>query len=305
MKTKKLPIDKDVLKKKLTGLLYRKKNIENHLARMQRGATIYNELIGKITEKQETLDVGSYEHLRLSVECMVLEEKAQGFITTFKETKREYNYYLIPQIEDVTEALDYDKESIEFKDIDKEAEELVKTELYGATQQMPANVEHPEIISKYERFIAILEKLLDKLHDKAEQEKDPLEKLRIEREMFVTNLQLENIEKRLKKRIAYYHGTFLPSYKKDMDEADKYLGKYLKRAKQIAATGMDPKLAKLLIEYEQNKDDESKRWLLYTTLRARIDDFIATLGKKKIHEIKDYLHLIRPIRETEEKQKSS
>lgn len=294
MKKVKLTADaKIALKKKLEGLLYRKESIEHNLKRFERAGLVYTNYVEKLKA------IKSSDPIERDIILIKIEKygwEAKEAITTFKKLKREYVYTILPSVEDVTTKLGTDKKSIQFKDIEKEAKELLSKELYLETEKMPANIEHATILSYYKDHIEILDRLIDSTDKALGKESNSLAIAKMEKDIFEYVLQKENLELRLNKRTTYYETIFLPMYNKDMEECEKYFDKYMDRAKEIIKLGVDPKLQFMLSEYEKHKDDKEKLWLFYTSLRTRIDDIIVELMKGSRQDRKQYNHLITPIR---------
>lgn len=118
---------------KITQLLYRKKMIENSLSKSGKGADVYSELhdilVDELTNGKKLTKL---QRARMEVEIIEVKLQAQNFINSFKESKREYNHYLIPEIETVIKEMDEVPE-ISFEDYEDEANKLAIREIYGVT----------------------------------------------------------------------------------------------------------------------------------------------------------------------------
>lgn len=273
---------------KLEKLLLRKKMAESQMEILSKGAEAYtaycSELKSSIKERDKTL-----ANLRLQDEFSKAELVAKNFITSLKETKREYNDYLIPEFEKLS---DEEKEGIEFLDAKKFVENIVDDELYKSTKHDPENVEHIRILGDYKKNIELTKKLLDELSKAVPTSK--LEAARNAKEIFDLNLSLMNLNKRYAERIDYYENQFMPRYRKDMAECEVLLDKYLQRAYEYVKLGVDPTLVFLLQEYEKHKEQSEKLWLFYTALRARCESIAKHMRANK-GQFKGFMNLAEKI----------
>lgn len=303
--SKKSIAKEEQLKEVLKGQLYRKEMIEHASVRLSKGASAYDNYYNEIQKAlkdgfvSDSLNKAFYEK-----ELIEVKMKGHQFVVDFKSNKREYEHYLIPQIEKTVKALKIKQTDIEFTDIAKEAKQMMEAEIYGETRSLPDNVEHTSVMALYSKHISLLEKYVDRLFVKwRESEDNELEKARLELEVFTMNLKRENLKSRLAKRENYYNNIFLPQYEKDLKEADKYLDAYLKRGKALSRLNLDHKLKFMLDEYAQHKNDSEKKWLFYTTLRNRVDEIMELMREnaEKDTRIKKHYNLMTPIREAESK----
>jgi len=279
----------------LKKLLYRKDSIEKSSKRLGRGASVYVNLCEMLSKSIKNMDQKSIHCLRAKVELDESANTANELVARFKKNNREYEDYIKPQIEEFTNKLNYNKKSIQYVELLKEAETLVNSDLFGNVKVLPSNLEHSSLLKSYKKNIAILEKLNSAIYDRWASIDNSLEKCRLEVEMFNNNLQLENLQKRLAKRIDHYENVFLPMYKVDMEEMEIYQEAYIKRAEELSFIGIDPKLSFMLLEYGKNKNDDEQQWLFYTSLRTRVDEVIKAMKDDEINH-KEHLHLMTPVR---------
>ena len=85
---------------KLSQLIYRKEVIEFTLQKFHNGAKINMELCDVIKDKITKDDYASnYEYWKLKSELIEVEIVAQNYITSYKNTLREYKDFIIPEIQ--------------------------------------------------------------------------------------------------------------------------------------------------------------------------------------------------------------
>lgn len=265
---------------KITKLLYRKKMIENYLNKSGKGADVYTNLHDLLVEELTNgKKLSKIEKAKIEAEIIETKLVAQNFITTFKENKREYDHYLLPEIEEEVNALKKKAPKIEFEDYEKEAVRLAKRELYGLTTKRPDNVEHIEIIEDFKKNILLTERLIKASVEELKKPHSELEIAKLEKDLFRWHLEIGNLTKRLRARESYYYDKFLPKFKVDMKEADERLEKMLEVADKMVQLGIDVKLTFMLQQYETHKDDEEKTWLFYTALKSRLSKIAKQMRK--------------------------
>tara|TARA_R110000823_G_scaffold211847_1_gene342080 strand:- start:748 stop:1602 length:855 start_codon:yes stop_codon:yes gene_type:complete len=264
---------------KITQLLYRKKMIENSLSKAGKGADVYSALHDILAEELTSgKKLTKLQRARMEAEIIEVRLQAQNFINSFKESKREYNHYLIPEIETVVKEMDEVPE-ISFEDYEDEANNLAIREIYGVTTKKPDNVEHIDIIQDFKKNISLTENLITASVKALKGCKDDLEKARLEKDIFKGNLEIGNLKKRLNAREEYYNKQFLPKFKTDMVEADERLEQMLEIGHKMVKFGIDPKLTFMLQQYESHKEDEEKTWLFYTALKSRLKSIAKAMRK--------------------------
>ena len=249
--------------KKLEKLLYRKNSIEKTMPIHAQQLKVLSKLITELKKDKK--------NLKKQIEDYDLEKQLNDVIVTLKLEQREYNHYLLPQIEEEKTSQD----NINFDSLEKITKQIHKNQFFNNFDVLPANVEIVEINNSLAEHIKILEKLEKQLAEF--KSGDALEMARIEKDLFDTNLNLLGNKIRLEKRIEYYNNQFLPKYKKELKEAKKYLGEYLAKAKEISTLNIDHKLTFLLSEYDKHKKEDEKLWLFYTALKQRVDSILVEL----------------------------
>jgi uncharacterized protein YqfB (UPF0267 family) len=249
--------------KKLEKLLYRKNSIEKTMPIHAQQLKVLSKLITELKKDKK--------NLKKQIEVYDLEKQLNDVIVTLKLEQREYNHYLLPQIEEEKTSQD----NINFDSLKKITKQIHKNQFFNNFDVLPANVEIVEINNSLAEHIKILEKLEKQLAEF--KSGDTLEMARVEKELFDTNLNLLGNKIRLEKRIEYYNNQFLPKYKKELKEAKKYLGEYLAKAKEISTLNIDHKLTFLLSEYDKHKKEDEKLWLFYTALKQRVDSILVEL----------------------------
>jgi hypothetical protein len=278
-------------KKKLEGLLYRKGVTESLMTVWQKGIKTYNELREQcmIVASDETRT--DLERSQAKVRIHEIDAPLKHYITSFKLSKREYENFIIPEIEKLVS--EEDKEIIGFVDLEAQARELANIEVFGHGKQ-PENVELNDVAKSLSQHIELLKNIIEQINDRINTSSDEYEKAVLKMDLFKHNLHFISNKKRLAERIDYYNNQFLPKYNKDMEEADRLLDKYLDRAKELIALGVDIKLQFLIDEYEKNKADKEKVWLFYTALKSRINKISKEMRKNK-STFKGKMHLAEEI----------
>ena len=281
---------------KLNNLLYRKSMTYKLMGIWSKGIKMYSEYVDeckKVIEK-DVLNDESQKYLALTLKKSIHEAEIpmKHYITSFKQAKTEYENYIIPEIEKL--VTDEEKETIEFKDAEKLADELSNIEIYGSHSKQPDNVELIQVNEDIKQHIELLKNLIESTSAQIGKTKDSYLKSKLNLDLFQLNLKLITNIKRLKEREDYYYNSFKPVYDKDMKEADKYLELMLERARDIIKLGVDIKLGFLLQEYEKNKHDKEKVWLFYTALKSRLKKIGKEMRKNK-GQFKGKMHLAKDI----------
>tara|TARA_B100000963_G_scaffold8974_2_gene7080 strand:+ start:11290 stop:12153 length:864 start_codon:yes stop_codon:yes gene_type:complete len=264
------------MENKLEKLLYRKEVIEFTLNKYQNGAKINMELCDVIKDKitKDNYD-SNYEYWKLKSELIEVEIKAKNYVTSYKNTLREYKDFIIPQIDEERKKLsnkDLDKieESTQFKDYAETSKNLALYEIYGATTQTPANIEMPKIIDDIEKHLIILEEYKLECVKELKTNSEGYKGAKLRKEIFDTLNHIQTLRKRLNERKEYYLKTFLPKYEIELAEAKEKLDSYLDIAKEVAELNVDFRMKFLLDEYEKHKSEEENLWLFYTALKTRL-----------------------------------
>jgi hypothetical protein len=281
---------------KLKNLLYRKSMTFKLMGIWSKGIKMYSDYVEeckKVIDK-DVLNDESQKYLALTLEKSIHEAEIpmKHYITSFKQAKTEYENYIIPEIEKLVS--EEEKETIEFKDAEKLADELSNIEIYGSHSKQPDNVELIQVNEDIKEHISLLKNLIETTNQQITKTKDSYLIAKLNLDLFQFNLKLITNQKRLKEREDYYYNSFKPVYDKDMKEADKYLELMLERAKDIIKLGIDIKLGFLLQEYEKNKDDKEKVWLFYTALKSRLKKIGKEMRKNK-GQFKGKMHLAKDI----------
>lgn len=281
---------------KLEKLLYRKQSLEFSIAKFEKGARIYDQYCQYLTSQIKLLPDGSLDKLKYEKELIENELQGRNYITGFREMRREYKDYIIPEFIRIKD--EYSKsetEKVQFEDMNKKIDELIKYSVYGKASKEPANIEHHKIIKDFQKRIDIVRAFINAAQNKvASEEMSEYERFKLEKEIFDSHLELQNLEKRLNDREDYYNNQFLPTYKKDMQDCDKYLSAYLDRAKEIIRLGVDPKLDALLHQYKENEKDKEKTWLFYIAIRERVNKIMKDMRRNK-HLYNGKMHLSKKI----------
>jgi hypothetical protein len=295
--------DKEALKATLEGKLARKEVVEKQLSDVSEGGSAYWALIHHLKDSLKGMGAKSLLYVQRVVEIRELEFKAQKFVNDYRVLRREYEYYLLPEIQEICSALDMETDGIEFKDMEKVGADFVKTRIFRETNTLPENVEHSRMLSFYNRHIQLRENLVLMIEKAIEKEDDELKIARLQVERYDEYRHLQTLLRRYEKRMDYHNNKFLPAYNADMEECAIYLEKYLQRAKELSSIDPTYRLRFMLEEYEANKNDSEKLWLFYTTLRSRIDEMTDSFNENP-EQFKDKLHLLKPVRNEKEKGKS-
>tara|TARA_R110000751_G_scaffold90890_7_gene178250 strand:+ start:2257 stop:3096 length:840 start_codon:yes stop_codon:yes gene_type:complete len=264
--------------KKLEKLLYRKKIVEFQLNQYHKGITIYTNLCSEIKNILETKSFeNNYDKYILEKEFIENDLIAKNFITSYKTNQREYQNYLIEEIDKVKNETD----EIEFNDISNQVNELAKIELFGETTLRPENVENIEIIEDIKANISLIDKLIMAIEKKLKSKLSLYEKAKLEKELYDNQVHIITLTKRLTQREKYYYKDFKPRFDKELKEAKLNLESMLNLANQMVDLKIDPKLIFLLDEYENHKNDDEKLWLFYTALKARLKRITKYMRKNK------------------------
>lgn len=277
--------------KKLEGLLYRKEVTEKLMGIWQKGIKTYSDLRKVSLEVANDDSRTELERCQAKVDIHEMEVPLKHYVTSFKLSKREYENFIIPEIEKLVS--EEDKEKIEFTDLEVKAKELATVEVFGHSKQ-PENIELVEVNDSLTKHIELLKSIIEETEAKAASTEDNYERAKLELDLFKYNLHFISNKKRLTERVSYYNEQFLPKYNKDMEEAEEYLDKYLDRAKELISLGVDVKLQFLLDEYEKNKSDKEKVWLFFTALKSRINKISKEMRKNK-SKFKGQMHLAESI----------
>ena len=159
---------------KLNNLLYRKSMTFKLMGIWSKGIKMYSEYVEeckKVIEKN-ILNDDSQKYLALTLKKSIHEAEIpmKHYITSFKQAKIEYENYIIPEIEKL--VTDKEKETIEFKDAEKLADELSNIEIYGSHSKQPDNVEIIQVNEDIKQHIGLLKSLIDSTSKQASQTKD-------------------------------------------------------------------------------------------------------------------------------------
>tara|TARA_R110002012_G_scaffold236104_1_gene409836 strand:- start:3103 stop:3966 length:864 start_codon:yes stop_codon:yes gene_type:complete len=276
------------MENKLTQLLYRKEVIEFTLQKFHKGAKINMELCDVIKDKITTDSYESnYEYWKLKSELIEVEIVAQNYITSYKNTLREYKDFVIPEIDKEKKELSKKAqkeidEAVQFNDYEEEAKGLAMYEIYGKTTQTAPNVEMPKIIDDIEKHIIILEEFKTECSKKIKTESKGYEGAKLRKEIFDSINHIQTLRKRLNERKEYYVDTFLPKYKIELSEAKSRLTKYIQLAEEVVKLNIDYRMKFLLDEYDKHKKEEENLWLFYTALKTRLKNIQEELLKSDI-----------------------
>lgn len=266
---------------RLKGLLYKKTILENQLKVSRIGADVSCAYLKAIDERMKQVPENSYEWLKLRYERMSVERKASDHIADFKEFQKNYEDGLIMEIQQVTEREQFNE--IGFHYIKEQAEELAKYELYGKVSVRPPNVELVEVNKQIEDYIECLQNLITETQSVLENDKSlsAYNRAKMETELFEYSLHLQAQQRRLNKRLEYYHEQFMPVYKKDMEECEKNLDRYMEIARKVVELNIDPTMNMMMDEHEKHKDEPEQLWLFYTALRTRLKSIAKHFSRHK------------------------
>lgn len=278
--------------KKLEKLLYRKATLERLMNIWSKGIVLYNKYIDACKAVMADSNRTKLERAEAEKNMHEADIPLKHYITSFKLAKRDYEHYVIPEIEGLASERQKEEE-IEFEDLNKKAEELAQLEVFGYKKR-PDNVELVDINNDLAHHIKLLKTLIEESNKKLQAEEDSYEKAKLEMAIYKYNLHLITAQKRLDERQEYYIKQFKPKYDKDMEECAIYLDQLLERAKQYVELEIDIKLPFLLQEYEKNKADKEKTWLFYTALKSRLRK-IAKEMRKHPDKFKKHMHLSKDI----------
>lgn len=277
----------------LVTLLYKKDMSEKLMETFAKGVTLHSELIKEIKMKLESKKLSKLERVKLQIELNENEWKARQFSERFKLTRRDYQHYVIPQVDKI--ATDEEKQTIEFINHQKEAEKLAEYEMFGKAVKLPANIEHPFVIKNLEEQIENVYSFIDQARIVLNEGGLTFyESSKLKIELFDKELQLKTLIKRLNSRNEYYMEQFLPVYKVELAEAKEKVEAYYKRGNLIAKTGIDVQLQFILDKYSEHVNDEEKLWLYYTSLKNRVNGIIEEIKKDKV-QLKELQYLTEPI----------
>lgn len=288
--------DKKNLERQLEAKLARKEVIETQLTDVMSGGGAYMALVEALKQNLKTMGAKTLLYTQRVVELRETEFKAEEFVNQYRNLRREYEYFLLPEVKEICTALDIKPDGIEFQDYEKLGKEFMQKRIYRETTTLPSNVEHTKMLNFYKRHIQLRKNLIIMMKKKIEDGCEGLEQAELRVGIFNEERHLETLERRYQKRLDYHNNTFLPIYNADMEECSIYLDKYLQRAKELANIDPTYRLKFLLQEHEANKTNDENLWLFYTALRSRIDEMISTFSETP-EQFKDKLHLIQPIRE--------
>lgn len=278
---------------KLVALLYKKEMSEKLMAKYAKSVALYSELINEIKIKLENKKLSKFEKSKLQIELDEYEWKARSFSERFKLTRRDYQHYVIPNVDKL--ATEEEKKEIEFINHQKEAEKLAEYEMFGKAVKLPANIEHPFVIDNLEKNIQYVEEFINQAnHVINNGVLFPYELAKLKLELFEKELHLQTLKKRLNSRNEYYIEQFLPVYKVELAEAKEKVEAYYKRGNLIAKTGIDVQLQFILDKYSEHVNDDEKLWLYYTSLKNRINGIIDVIKKDKV-QFKELQYLTDPI----------
>jgi len=275
---------------KLEKLLYRKSATEKLLNIWSKGIKIYTEFIDTCEATLKDESRTDLTEIRMKIHEARI--PLNHYITSFKLARREYDNHIIPEIE--KETTEEDRNGIEFKDLEAEANKLAQNEIFAKHEKQPDNVELIAVNDSLEKHIQLLENLVLNASAKVLNTDDTYEKAKLNLDIFKWQLNLITNKKRLEERLNYYTNQFKPVYDREMAEADIYLEALIERAHDLINLGVDIKLSFLLQEYEKNKGDKEKVWLFYTTLKSRLKKIGKEMRKNK-GQFKGKMHLAKTI----------
>lgn len=273
---------------KLEGLLYKKRILEHQIKVAGIGSEKSMKYAQELKKHIETLPDG-LEKNKLTFELMGVDRVASDFVSDFKEFRKLYEDGLIGDIQQTVEREQFNE--MEFHYVQDRADKLAQYEIYGKTIVRPANVELPLINESIQKEIDLIKNLSEQIEQRLTYDLSPLDRARLEKELFDLNLHGQTLQKRLNKRMEYYLEQFLPAYEKDMADCEKNLDRYLDIAKKLIELNIDIQLKFMFDEYEKHKDDKEQLWLFYTALRARLHAIGKVVGrnKKKFPKVVDDL----------------
>ena len=256
VKDDKVEKNREVIKKSLEGLLYRKEVCEGYNERLTAGLEAYTERYDEIKEASEP---------SLKVEAFELENKITQLSTEHELNLKAYNF-IESKIEDLLEGSEEEKyDPKEFEELKAKAKKIAQHELYRKCAYEPANVELPEMIHQYQLAMDVHKARIKELENKEKLSSKEAVELYEEK---TTLYALENIHAR---RVDKYNNEFKPRYQKDMKQYHKYFERYMNRATIISKMNVDPFLTDMLTQYNKNKTEKKYIWKFWTTLRDRID----------------------------------
>jgi len=277
----------------LVTLLYKKDMSEKLMETYAKGVTLHSDLIKEIKMKLESKKLSNLESSQLQIELNENEWKARQLSERFKLTRRDYQHYVIPQVDKI--ATKEEKETIEFINHQKEAEKLSEYEIFGKAVKLPANIEHPFVIDNLEKNIEYIKSFIEEGNNVlSEGGLTFYESSKLKLEIFEKELHLKTLNKRLNSRNEYYVEQFLPVYEVELAEAKEKVEDYYKRGNLIAKTGIDVQLQFILDKYSEHVNDEEKLWLYYTSLKNRVNGIIEEIKKDKV-QLKELQYLTDPI----------
>lgn len=277
---------------KIEKLLYRKSTTEKLMEIWSKGIKVYTEFIDTCKAVVDDPDRSSHEKAEAKMLIHEADVPLKHYITSFKLSQREYENHILPEIEKNT--TEEERESIEFKDMVKEFDDLAKIEIFANYSKDPANIELVKVNDDITKHIKLLESLISSASKKSEESEDDYEKAKLNLDVFKYNLHLITNKKRLAEREDYYINQFKPMYDKEMEEADIYLEQMLERAEELIRLNVDIKLRFMLEEYEKNKGDREKVWIFYTALKSRLHKIGKEMRRNK-GQFKGKMHLAKDI----------
>jgi hypothetical protein len=192
---------------KLEGLLYKKRILEHQIKVAGIGSEKSMKYAQELKKHIETIPDG-LEKSKLSFELMGVERTASDFVSDFKEFRKQYEDGLIGDIQQTIEREQFNE--MEFHYIQGRAESLAQYEIYGKTVVKPANIELPVINESIQKEIDLIKNLSRQIQQRLDYDLSPLDKARLEKELFDLNLHSQTLQKRLNKRMEYYIEQFLP-----------------------------------------------------------------------------------------------
>lgn len=263
----------------LKTYLYRKEMAESYNQKLTTGLSIYTERYEEIKDSVLPAD---------KVEALELLQKLEDLSVEHRNNKESYEFFerKIDELMKGSEEHKFDPE--QFKALKEEAEKMAEHELYESTAFLPADSELPMLIKKYQEGIEVLEARIEELGDSTST-KDQVE-------LFELTQQVLCDKKIHARKVDYYENTFLPQYKKDMEQYDKYFEQYMSRAKVLSKYPFDPRLNEMLKKYNSGEHSKQYTWQFWTALKMIIDNITMRLSqndpKMLPEELKGYQRLI-------------
>lgn len=282
----------DEKSKEIKNLLYRKNILENLIERNAKTITLYGEYVEELKKSIKDEKTSELDRLKMQIELDKHQWELRNFISQYKSNQREYAHAVKVELDRVTNGNGVD--GVQFKNLEKEAENLAHIELYGKTVKMGDKTELVEIIKSEKDFIKILEKFVKTAKTESKKLK-AYEKAKLEKEIFETEIHIQTLQKRLSNRVDYYENQFLPMFERELAEANEKLELYINRANLIIKEGLDVSLPLLLKERSRHQETDETKWLFYTALKNRIHSFISEIKSQKGINLKKYQHIIKPI----------